>query len=135
MTKSGHFFAIYMLIFHKTEIQTVILRCSTSLNLNRYNNYDKKCKNTKNGNVCFCTKLQKNGNGNICILSHDFCTNWDLDLLSISKSQISVLLKMNLHMAKKWPERVIKRSFKSDVCFRSVFSCLYSYADHQSIMI
>ena len=122
-------------IVHKTEVQTVILRCLTRVNVNWYKSYDTKGKNTINTNESFNTKLQKNGNGNICILSHDFCTNWDLDLLSISKSQISVLLKMNLHMAKKWPERVIKRSFKRNVCFRSVFSCLYSYADHQSIMI
>ena len=32
-TISGHFFASYMFIFHKTEVQTVILRCLTSLNL------------------------------------------------------------------------------------------------------
>merc|ERR1712008_127863 len=41
------FFANYMNIFHKTEIQTVILRCSTSLKLNWYKSYDTKCKNPK----------------------------------------------------------------------------------------
>ena len=59
MTISGHFFANYMFIFHKTEIQTVILRCLTSLNLNLYKNHDTKRKNTKNANVCFCTKSKK----------------------------------------------------------------------------
>ena len=62
MIKSGHFFANYMLIFHKTEIQTVILRYFTSLNLNWYKSYDKKHKNIKNkkdANICFCTKSQK----------------------------------------------------------------------------
>ena len=34
MTISGHFFAIYMKIFHKTEIQTAILRCLVCLNPN-----------------------------------------------------------------------------------------------------
>ena len=61
-TISGHFFAIYMFIFHKTEIQTVLLRCLRSLNLNWYKSYDKKPKNAKNPkdrNICFCTKLQK----------------------------------------------------------------------------
>ena len=33
-TISGHFLANYMNIFHKTEIQTVILRCLVCLNLN-----------------------------------------------------------------------------------------------------
>ena len=34
MTLSGHFFASYIKIFQKTEIQTVILRCLMDLNLN-----------------------------------------------------------------------------------------------------
>ena len=75
-TMSGHSFANYMFIFHKTEIQTVLLRCLRSLNLNWYKSYDKKpknAKNTKDGNICFCTKLQKkNRNGNICVLCHKF---------------------------------------------------------------
>ena len=57
----GHFFANYMFIFHKTEIQTVILRCLTIINLNCYKSYDtkhKNAKNAKNANACFCTKLQ-----------------------------------------------------------------------------
>ena len=52
------FFANYMFIFHKTEIQTVILRCLTSLNLNCYQSYDTRHKSAKNANACFCTKLQ-----------------------------------------------------------------------------
>ena len=39
MTISGHFFANYIEIFHKTEIQTVILRCLVFLNPN----YLKSC--------------------------------------------------------------------------------------------
>ena len=66
------FFANYMNIFHKTEIQTVILRCSTSLKLNWYKSYDTKCKNAKNTKESFFTKSQKNGNGNICFLCHNF---------------------------------------------------------------
>ena len=34
------FFGNYMAIFHKTEIQTVILRCLLGLNLNWINSYD-----------------------------------------------------------------------------------------------
>ena len=42
-TISGHFFAICMFIFHKTEVQTVILRCSTCLNLNWFKIYGLRC--------------------------------------------------------------------------------------------
>ena len=45
--------------FHKTEVQTDILRCWTSLNLNWTKSYDTKRKNAKNTNEYFCTKLQK----------------------------------------------------------------------------
>ena len=53
------FYAKYMLIFHKTEIQTVILWCLTSLNLNWYKSYDTKRINVKNANVWFCTNHKK----------------------------------------------------------------------------
>ena len=82
---SGHLFANCVLIFHKTEVQTVILRGLTSLNLNWYNSYDTKCKKVKNTNACFCTKLQHTENGNICILCQNLRTNQILDLLSTSK--------------------------------------------------
>ena len=42
-TLSGHFFANYMNIFHKTEVQTVNLRCLTDLNPNLFKSYDTKC--------------------------------------------------------------------------------------------
>ena len=37
---SGLFFVNYMNIFHKTEVQTVILRCLVSLNLNWIKSYN-----------------------------------------------------------------------------------------------
>ena len=43
MTISGHFFAICMLIFHKTEVLTVILRCLTGLNLDWVKIYGLRC--------------------------------------------------------------------------------------------
>ena len=79
------FFANYIFIFHKTEIQTVILRCLTSLNLDWYRSYDTKRKNTKNTNVWFCTKPQKTWNGNICVLCPNFWTIQNLDQLNTSK--------------------------------------------------
>ena len=39
-TISGHFLANCMKIFHKKEVQTVILRCLVGLNLNWIKNYD-----------------------------------------------------------------------------------------------
>ena len=69
---NSHFFANYIIVSHKTELRTVILRCLMSLNLNWYKSYDTKRKNAKNINECFCTKSQKNKNGNKCILHHNF---------------------------------------------------------------
>ena len=43
-TVSGHFFAMCMFIFHKTEVQTVSLRYLTDLNPNLFKNYDQKPK-------------------------------------------------------------------------------------------
>ena len=37
------FFAICMFIFHRTEVQTVILRCLTDLNLNWFKSYGLRC--------------------------------------------------------------------------------------------
>ena len=84
-TMSGHFFANYMFVFHKTEVQVVILRCLKSPKPNWYNRYDTKRKYAKNANECFCTKSPKIGNGNICSLCHNLWTNQILDLLSTSK--------------------------------------------------
>ena len=39
LTVFGHFFAIFMNIFHKTEVQMVILRCLVSLNINWIKSY------------------------------------------------------------------------------------------------
>ena len=110
------FFSNYMFIFHKIEIQTVILRCLTSLNLNWYKSYDTKRKNSKNANLCFWTKLQKNGNGNISFLCHNLWINQNFLEFRPVKYVImiiwtSVLWKMNIHIAKKWPEIVVTWSF------------------------
>ena len=59
---SGHSFANYMFIFHKTEIQTVLLKCLRSLNLNWYKAYDKKtqkCKKCKKWKHLFLYKIAK----------------------------------------------------------------------------
>ena len=42
-TISGHFSANCMFIFHKNEVQTVILMCLTGLKSNWFKGYDTKC--------------------------------------------------------------------------------------------
>ena len=44
MTISSQIFAIYIHIFHKTEVQMVVLRCLTGLNCNWFKSYDAKHK-------------------------------------------------------------------------------------------
>ena len=53
------FFANCMVIFHKNEIQTVILMCLRSLNLNWYNCCDTKWKNAKNKKSVFLQNCKK----------------------------------------------------------------------------
>ena len=43
-TLSSHFFANYINIFHKTEVQTVILRCFVNLYLRRFSPEDNRHK-------------------------------------------------------------------------------------------
>ena len=43
-TISSHFFDTNLYIFHKTAVQTIILRCWTDLNHNWFKRYDTKCK-------------------------------------------------------------------------------------------
>ena len=60
----GHFFANCIFIFHKTEVQTVIFRCSTGLDLNWIKGYDTKRKQTlkrkKHNWVFFDKNCKKN---------------------------------------------------------------------------
>ena len=106
MTIYGNFLANHIVIFHKTEIQTVILRCFMSQNFNWYKSYDTNRKNSKNANLCFWTKLQKNGNGNISILCYNLWSNQNLAKFRPVKHVkitvwTSVLWKIDIHIAKK----------------------------------
>lgn len=72
-------------IFHKTEVQMVILRRWTGLNHDWYNSYDTKCKKHKNQKKCECVifyKIAINGNGDICVLSYNFWMNQGSNLFS-----------------------------------------------------
>ena len=53
---SSQISAIYIIIFHKTEFQTVILRCWTGLYLNWFKSYDKNEKHRKNAKKPKITK-------------------------------------------------------------------------------
>ena len=50
---------------------------------------------------------------NICVLCHNFCTNYDLDLLSTSKlpSEPQFCVKDENIFGKKWPDMIVKRPF------------------------
>ena len=72
----------------------------------------KKCKNTKIANECFCTKLQKNKNGNIFICVITF------EAIEIKKAPQKDRLNLSFvkdeHTdVKKSPELVVKRPFMS----------------------
>ena len=56
---SGHFFANCMLIFHKTEVQTVILMCLMGLNSIWFKSYDTKRKNAEMQMSVFVQNRQK----------------------------------------------------------------------------
>ena len=75
---SGHFFAVCIFIFHKTEVQTVILRCSTGLNCNWFKSYGLKCSKTQIfSSLFFCDSVQNHKFAFFVFLglSHIFCTN------------------------------------------------------------
>ena len=61
MTIFGHFFANFMFIYHKTEVQTVILRTDQVLNWNKfYNLKSKKDQKRKNPIWAIFYKISKN---------------------------------------------------------------------------
>ena len=69
------FFANCMVIFHKTEVQTVILMCLMGLNSNWFKGYDTK---SKYFHFRFLAILYKNTHLHFlhfCILCHNFWTN------------------------------------------------------------
>ena len=81
-TMFGHCFTNCMFVFHKTELQKIILSCLRSLNLYWYKIYDTKGKNAYG---VFVQNCKKNKTGNICFLCHNLQSNQILDLLSTLK--------------------------------------------------
>ena len=68
---SGHFFTNHINIFHKTEVQTVILSCSTYLNFNFIKRYNRKHKNVQFW--VFYSFVQQNAE-NLCPINGHFKT-------------------------------------------------------------
>ena len=106
-----------------------------SLNLNWYKSYDTKQNNSENANLCFWTKLQKSGNGNISVLCYNFWSNQNLEQFRPVKHVkmtvwTSVLWKMNIPIAKKWPDMVVTSSFIKEHSFRI---SLYILMDDESL--
>ena len=71
MSTSGLFFANHINIFHKTEVQTVILSCSTYLNFNFIKRYNRKHKNVQFW--FFYSFVQQNAE-NLCPINGHFKT-------------------------------------------------------------
>ena len=70
----------------------------------------------------FFTKFQKTGNGNICILSHNFETNSDSNLLITSKRLSEPLLCEKCSYSwQQRPEVVIKWPFVIMFRFETVY--------------
>ena len=95
MTVSGHFFANYMIIFHKTEIQTVILRC-----------YDTKGKIAKNKKKEYLLQNCKKSEMEIfAFLTIDFepneiCTCYTPQNYCLNLSFVKVICMVGHKMAK-----------------------------------
>ena len=79
------FFVNYMFIFRISEVQTDILSCWTSLNLNLPKVITQNAKMQKTQMSTFVQNCKKYKNANICILCHNFGTNQNLDSPSTSK--------------------------------------------------
>ena len=75
---SGHFFAIFIFIFHKTDVRTVILRCLAGLIYDWLKSYDTK---HKYFHFFFFAILYKNRYLHLfcflrfCVFCHNLCTN------------------------------------------------------------
>ena len=78
MTFSGHFLAIRMIIFHKTEVLTVILTCLTGLTYYWFKSYDTNANISISFSFAILYKnrrLQHLRFLRFCVFCHNFCTN------------------------------------------------------------
>ena len=110
LTHSSHFFANNMKILHKTEVQTVTLRCWTGLYLNQFKSYDKKRKYFPLRVFPFCKKL---------FFCNVFCVFCIFYICVITFEPIKIQTRsalqndcLNLVVDKKWLEMAVKRTFR-----------------------
>ena len=124
-TISSQISAIYMNIFHKTEVQTVILRCWMGLFLNWFKSYDIKWKTLKNAKNAKITKnstyenffLQKRTKTKMEKIA--FCVI-TFDPIKIQTHSAPQNDRLNFSfVAEIWLEIVVKRQFVSVLFFSS----------------
>ena len=120
MTISGHFFSICMFIFHKSEVQTVILRCLTDLNLNWFKSVYPKCNYFHFHFYPFCKK-----NTDLCSVFLPFllfCVYFVFALCNATFEpfaplndylDLSFVKYVHVFNGKKWTEMVVKWPFIS----------------------
>ena len=109
-TTSDHFFTNYMFIFYKTEVQTVILRCLTGLNL-EFVRYD-SCFSSEVSKLPLARYLDLNGHFTT-IYSHFFASYTDIS----HKTEIqAVILRYIVCLNLNW----IKSCY---ILLAKVFSC------------
>ena len=120
-TISSRFFNNYFYVFHKTEVQTVILRCLTCLNLNWFKIYDTNEKHAKNARklkktlhrIALFTKSQTNKNGHIFFskllsqlrfrpFQHLKRTVWASVTKIVVKKRLEMVVKWTLDSCKFW---------------------------------
>ena len=131
------FFANFNKIFHKTEVQTYILRCWKVLNHKWFKSYNiitkkrkkhqkrKKKKKTSNKRGVFY-KFKKTGIRNVCILGHNFGTKYDSDLFRTSKWLLKTQFCERYYVAsKKMTGKVVNQPFISRKFWWSVSIYLF----------
>ena len=94
---SSHFFASYIKIFYKTEVQTVILRCLTCLYLNWFKRYDRKRQKFKNSKNAKLSKLV-NSCKNVFKSFHSFLwiSQWKIEVEGLNMSHFKAFGMINL---------------------------------------
>ena len=91
------FCANWMIIFHKNEIQTVILRCLTCLYLSWFKSYDTKWKKWKNSKSTKLSKLVYSCK-NIFKSFHSFLwiSQWKIEIQRLNISRFKAFVMINL---------------------------------------
>ena len=135
MTISGHFFNNYMFIFHNRRFRRSFWGSDPVeilIGTNVMTQKPKISKTQKTQLSLFFTELQKKRKWKYL----DFVSQHfeKLGFRSVEYTKMTVwdsgLWKINIHMAKKWPEPIIEQSFRSNIRFQSVFTSFLNRASN-----